>query len=108
MECPEGQNFEFALMRVLFRPEAEDELVEAIDWYEVRSRGLGADLLRCIDACVERIIRQPESYPVVHRETRMAIVRRFPYLILYRITDEGISVIAVFHAKRDPKIWQVR
>ena len=38
----------------------------------------------------------------------MGIVRRFPYLILYRITDEGISVIAIFHAKRDPKIWQAR
>ena len=28
-------------MRVLFRPEAEDELVEAIDWYDLRSPGLG-------------------------------------------------------------------
>jgi len=95
-------------MRILFRPEAEDELIDAIDWYEVRSPGLGSELLRCFDACLERVIRQPESYPVLHRETRMALVRRFPYLILYRITDEGISVIGVFHAKRDPKIWQAR
>lgn len=95
-------------MRILFRPEAEDELIDAIDWYEVRSPGLGSELLRCVDACLERIIRQPESYPVLHRETRMALVRRFPYLILYRITDEGISVIALFPAKRDPKIWQAR
>lgn len=29
-------------MKVLFRPEAEDELVEAIDWYDVQSPGLGA------------------------------------------------------------------
>jgi len=93
-------------MKVVFRPEAEDELIEAVDWYESRSQGLGAELLRCVDACVERIIRQPESYPVVHRKTRMAIVRRFPYLILYRASDERLSVIAVFHAKRDPRIWQ--
>ncbi len=83
-------------------------MIEAIDWYQSRSPGLVADLLRCVDACLERIIRQPESYPVVHRETRMALVRRFPYLILYRISGEGLSVIAVFHAKRDPKIWQAR
>jgi plasmid stabilization system protein ParE len=95
-------------MKVIFRPEAEDELIEAIDWYEARSPGLGAELLRCVDACVERIIRQPESYPIVHRGTRMGIVRRFPYLVLYRISDEVISIIAVFHTKRDPKIWKAR
>lgn len=95
-------------MKVLFRPEAEDELIECIDWYESQSPGLGAEMLRCVDACVERITRQPESYPVVHRETRMALVRRFPYLILYRISGEILSIIAVFHAKRDPKIWQAR
>lgn len=95
-------------MKILFRPEAEDELIEAIDWYEFRCPGLGADMLRCVDACIERISRHPESYPVVHRETRMALVRRFPYLMLYRISDMGLSIIAVFHASRDPKIWQER
>ena len=44
-------------MRVIFRPGAEEELTDAIDWYEARSQGLGADLLRCVDASVERIIR---------------------------------------------------
>lgn len=95
-------------MKIVFRPEASEELIEAVDWYESRSPGLGAELLRCVDACVERIARQPESYPVVHRKTRMSVVRRFPYVILYRASDEGISAIAVFHAKRDPKIWRDR
>ena len=95
-------------MRVIFRPEAEEELTDAIDWYEARSQGLGADLLRCVDVCVERIIRQPASYPIVYRGIRMAVVRRFPYLILYRVSDEIIHVLAVFHGKRDPKIWKSR
>lgn len=68
-------------MKLIIRPEAEAELLEAIDWYESRGPGLGADLLRCVDACLERIRRHPEAYPVVHRSTRMAIVRRFPYIL---------------------------
>lgn len=48
-------------MKIVFRPEASEELIEAVDWYEARSPGLGAELLRCVDACVERIARQPES-----------------------------------------------
>ena len=95
-------------MRLIVRPEAESELLEAIDWYEARSPGLGSGLLRCVDACYQRLLRQPESYPVVHRETRMATVRRFPYLVLYRVRDESIVVVAVFHARRDPKAWMSR
>ncbi len=55
-----------------------------------------------------RILRHPECYPVVHRETRMGIVRRFPYLLLYRVAKETVFVVAVFHAKRDPEIWKAR
>jgi len=95
-------------MKLIIRPEAEDELLEAIDWYEARNLGLGSDLLRCVDACIQRILRHPECYPLVHRETRMAIVRRFPYLLLYRVTEETVFVVAVFHAKRDPEIWKAR
>lgn len=39
-------------MKLIIRPEAEDELLEAIDWYEARNPGLGSDLLRCVDACI--------------------------------------------------------
>ena len=95
-------------MKLIIRPEAEAELLEAIDWYESRGPGLGADLLRCVDACLERIRRHPEAHPVVHRSTRMAIVRRFPYLVLYRTMEDDISVIAIFHAKRNPMIWRKR
>ena len=93
-------------MRLIVRPEAESESLDAIDWYEARSPGLGSELLRCVDACFQRILRNPEIHPMVHREARMAIVRRFPYLLFYRFRDDSISVIAVFHAKRNPRIWK--
>ncbi len=95
-------------MKLIVRPEAEAELLEAIDWYEVRNPGLGSDLFRCVDSCFQRIIRHPESYPVVQRKTRMAIIRRFPYLVLYRASGDTITIIAVFHASRNPMIWKER
>ena len=95
-------------MELIIRPEAEEELVDSIDWYEARSAGLGADFLRCVDVCLERIKRQPESYPVVHRGARMGLVRRFPFLVIYRVGDNLISVVAMFHAKRDPSEWKAR
>lgn len=95
-------------MRLVVRPAAKEELLEAQDWYDAKVPNLGWGLVRCVDDCFQRIRRNPESYPVVHRDTRMAIVRRFPYLVFYRISGETISVISVFHAKRDPKIWKKR
>ena len=41
-------------MKLIVRPEAEEELIEAIDWYEARNPGLGGDFLRCVDACFQR------------------------------------------------------
>lgn len=38
--------------RLIFRPEAETELTEAVDWYEARSLGLGAEFLRALDAVI--------------------------------------------------------
>ena len=94
--------------RLTIRPEAEADIAEAFDWYEEQVLDLGSDFLLCLDAVLNEIRRNPLLYPQIHREARRALVRRFPYQILYVYDDETITVIAVFHAKRNPKIWKKR
>ena len=48
---------------IVFRPEAETELAEAVDWYEARSQGLGAEFLRSLDAVIAHMQRHPTLYP---------------------------------------------
>lgn len=43
----------------------------------------------------------PERYPGV----RQAQLRRFPYLLVFRLLGEAIEVIAVAHAHRAPRYW---
>jgi toxin ParE1/3/4 len=93
---------------VIFRPAAESELQEGHHWYEEREAGLGLEFMRCVDACVQLIRRHPEIFPVTYKNVRQAVVRRFPYSIFYLASNEKITVISVFHASRDPKIWQRR
>ena len=95
-------------MKLIVRPEAEEELLGAIDWYEARSAGLGNELLRSVDAMLHRILRNPQIYPIIYRGARMAPIRRFPYLVIYRIQVDEISIVAIFHAKRNPRIWKGR
>ena len=96
------------IRRLIVRPEAEAEMADAFDWYENRAAGLGHDFLLCVDAILNAILRNPESFPLVHRIVRRALTRRFPYEIFFVEDDERIVVLSVFHARRNPKRWQDR
>jgi hypothetical protein len=44
-------------------------------------------------------------YPTVHQDVRQGVVRRFPYCVMYLVAEDAAIVVAVFHATRDPKVW---
>jgi toxin ParE1/3/4 len=88
------------------RPRAEAELSEAYRWYA--ERGLGEELMDAIETVLHQIQEQPMTYPVVHRDVRRALVRRFQYAIFYVLEADAIVVLAVMHQARDPARWQGR
>jgi len=93
---------------VVFVPEADDDIAESYSWYEAQEPGLGEDFLRCVDACVESIQRQPLMYRVAVNEFRRALVRRFPFEVFYEPTDESIVIYSVFHCSQHPHKWRNR
>jgi plasmid stabilization system protein ParE len=64
--------------------------------------------MRCVDEAVARIKRDPKMFPFALGKTRKAMVKRFPYTVLYEIGEREIVILAVFHAKRNPEHWQKR
>ena len=96
------------IVRIGFRPEAESELTEARDWYRERGLGLGDEFLRAVDSCLVTIQQSPASHPVVYRDIRRALLRRFPYGIFYLFEGNAVTVLACFHAKRNPTVWKQR
>jgi len=95
-------------LKVVFRPAARAEFDGAALWYEDRQPSLGAQFVAEIDHAVELASNYPDRYPVKHKEIRSIAVRRFPYSVFYIAEAEQIVVLAVFHARRDPTIWQAR
>jgi len=89
---------------LVFRPEVREELDEAYSWYESQQAGLGDEFLDCVDEMLNRICQMPESYAVVYRDVRRAVVRRFPYAVYYRIVSSRVIVTAIFHSRREPRI----
>jgi len=94
--------------RIVFRPEAETDLAEAVDWYEIRGQGLGAEFLRSLDAVIAHVQRHPTLYPIVFDSARRAVLRRFPYSVIYVVRDDELLIAACIHSKRDPIRWQER
>jgi plasmid stabilization system protein ParE len=95
-------------MLIRFNPEADAELTEARHWYSHYRQDLGMEFMQCIDDVLARVVRNPYRYPVVYRNLRRAVVRRFPFAVLYEVTANEIHVIAVFHSRRNPEVWKSR
>ena len=82
--------------RFLVRPQAEFEIVEAAEWYAQRAPGLGGEFVRVVDAALAAVERNPLQYPLVDPPVRRAVLRRFPYSILFTADDDEILVLSVF------------
>ncbi len=94
---------------IIFTQAARAELLEAQDWYEKEVPGLGRRFRFAIDSVVERMICNPRQFPVIHKNVHRALLRRFPYALLFVIdSDQTLTVIACFHGSRDPARWQSR
>lgn len=91
---------------LVVNPEAEEDLVEAKAWYNAQRAGLGDDLVLCVEEVFEGVRRMPELHGKVFQELRLALVRRFPFAVVYRADEDQITVVAVYHTRRDPRGWQ--
>ncbi len=92
---------------VVLTPEAQAEFDEAADWYE-KQAGLGSAFTDAVRDGLNRLTGIPLLHQVVHKNIRRGVVRRFPFSVLYRVDPDRVTVIAVFHDRRNPAIWQGR
>lgn len=93
---------------VLFSRRAESALAEIHASYSIASPLLGDAFLAETDRVVARVSRAPLMFPGLYRDVRRARLRRFPYEMFYRVLDDHVRVLALVHARRDPRGWPVR
>lgn len=88
--------------KVEVRRAAERDIAAAQVWYDMQRADLGADFHSEISKVFEVLTETPLIYPVLYRDTRRAIVHRFPYLVWYPVVGEQITVLACTHARQNP------
>jgi plasmid stabilization system protein ParE len=89
-------------------PQAERETQEAARWYNNASAGLGEAFLDIVQQTLDAIVENPLRFPLVHRDIRRALLKRFPYGIFFRVRSDRIKLLAIVHLSRDPSRWQRR
>ncbi|MCP9934004.1 type II toxin-antitoxin system RelE/ParE family toxin [Cyanobium sp. Candia 9D4] len=69
---------------IRFLPEAVEDLLETQRWYSRLELALARDFAEAFAAAVERIRRDPRSFPLIYGQTRRLVLRRFPYAVYFR------------------------
>lgn len=94
--------------KIIVKPLAKDDIIAAYLWYEKQRTGLGDEFINEIDSIYNRIISNPFQFPKIKRNYRKAVIRRFPFNVIFIIEEKIIFILAVFHANRNPDIWKKR
>ncbi|MBP6003518.1 MAG: type II toxin-antitoxin system RelE/ParE family toxin [Pyrinomonadaceae bacterium] len=92
-------------MTYSFHPDAETEFFEAIEYYEDQGDEIGLTFSREVFAGVKRIMNFPMAWSPFSGRSRPCLVKRFPYGIVYRLTEDQIIIYAVMHLNRKPGYW---
>jgi hypothetical protein len=95
-------------LKYSFHPDAEKELKETIVYYNECQDGLGFEFAEEIYLAIQNILSFPNAWSTLSANTRRCLTNRFPYGVIYQITDEEVFIIAVMHLNREAGYWKKR
>ena len=90
---------------VKYHQAAEDELLNEIDYLELRVTGLGRRFYAEVRRAETLIAQFPESAPEVLPGVRKHPLRKFRFSLIYSIEKDGLLILAVAHHSRRPRYW---
>jgi toxin ParE1/3/4 len=91
-----------------FHPDAAAEVLVAHDQYAAASAAAAAGFQHELENARLAIAKNPEMWASYLFGTRRYIMRRYPYVVVYRLTETRIEIIAVAHGHQRPGYWVER
>lgn len=98
------------MYRLLFSKEAENDVDEAVLWYEEQKKGLGQQFASRLEEALYLLETSPKLYAEIYKNVRSLMLKQFPYLVFFSVSDSAkeVHIFAVVHSSRNPAIWQIR
>lgn len=95
-------------MKARFIFPADEELNEAVNYYNYQLPGLGHQFYQEVNQAIDRIVKFPDAWTKVGKYSRRYILRRFPYALYYSKENSDIIILAVANLHRDPEYYRDR
>lgn len=93
---------------VFLRPEATADAQEICDALNAVVPGLGNKFVSRLQDRLVLIAEFPQAFAIIWRNVRATKLKKFTYVIYYRVQTERIEVLAVVHGNRDAASWKAR
>ncbi|NBV20612.1 MAG: type II toxin-antitoxin system RelE/ParE family toxin [Proteobacteria bacterium] len=84
------------------------ELLDAIRYYNRQRPGLGEEFIGEVNQLCAAVLANPLRWAPDKQGRRRALMKRFPYKLIFRVRVEDIYLIAAAHNKRAPGYWEPR
>ena len=92
-------------MKIKFIHPADQELIDAYQYYESQLAGLGYQFLEEFNTIIKLILKYPTLWLKVGQRTRRAILKNFPYIILYVFEEDTVHITCIAHQHRDQEYY---
>jgi plasmid stabilization system protein ParE len=89
-------------------PDARLEGDAAFDRYREQSPRAAEAFVLALEKARTAIQNSPGMWAEYLHGTRRYLLRRFPFVVVYRVTEIRIEIIAVAHGRRKPGYWRDR
>ncbi len=97
-----------ASLPLFVHPDARIDALEAYDWYSQHSQKTADAFQEEFRDAGRAIEHSPELWARYLFGTRRYLMKRFPFVIVYRVAPERIEIVAVAHGRRKPGYWERR
>lgn len=92
-------------IKVLIDPRAEQDILSIYDYYENIQDSLGERFYSEFMDILHLLEFYPEMYSLrSNYKCRVGVMRTFPYLLFYFISEDKVIITAVFSSYQSPKL----
>jgi plasmid stabilization system protein ParE len=93
---------------LVFLLEADEELIASSEYLDLQQAGAGQRFLKLVREALDRIENNPYLHGSLEGNIRAASIRKFHYVIIYRVLANCVEIVAVIHGARDSNQWRQR
>lgn len=84
------------------------DVTDALSHYDAIATQLGNRFRDELQVVLREIRERLESFGFVDPPTRGAMLSKFPYVVVFRVTGDKLQFGGVFHSASDPSRWRKR